>query len=62
MAEAAQSGGGVTVPGSVQEQRHCETWSVGLMGLVGVGFEDLRGLFQSSCSVILNSGVEPFTS
>ena len=50
MAQAAQGGGGVTVPGGVEEPCGCGTegcgqwaWSGGLM--VGIG--SLKGLFQS---------------
>ena len=44
---AAQAGGGVTIPGGVPEQQwHWGTWAVGMVGWVGLGLGDLRGLFQ----------------
>ena len=46
---AAQGGGGVTVPGGVQEPFKC-TEGHGIVGNTGdrwtVGLDDLRGLFQ----------------
>ena len=49
LAQAAQRGGGVTIPGGVQELCRCGTegcgqwaWCYGLE----VGLDDLRGLFQ----------------
>ena len=48
--QAAQGGGGVTVPGGVQETCRCGTKEHGLVGSIGgrsvVGLDDLRGLFQ----------------
>jgi len=44
LTQAAQGGGGVTVPGDVQEMWRCGTEGCGLVGMV-VGL-DLRGLFQ----------------
>jgi len=44
LTQAAQGGGGVTVPGDVQEMWRCGTEGCGLVGRV-VGL-DLRGLFQ----------------
>jgi len=48
--QADQRGGGVTVPGSVQEAFRCCTQEHGLLGNTGdrwtVGPDDLRGLFQ----------------
>jgi len=50
MAQAAQGGGGVSVPGGVQETRRCGTYGHCLVGHIGggwaVGLDDLRGLFQ----------------
>jgi len=50
LAQAAQGGGGVTVPGSVQEPQRCSTEGCGLMGntdgIWTVGPDDLRGLLQ----------------
>ena len=50
MAQAAQGGGGVTIPGSVQEPYGCGTEEHGLVGNIDgkwtVGIADLRGLFQ----------------
>jgi len=50
MAQAAQGGGGVSVPGGVQETRRCGTYGHSLVGHIGagwaVGLDDLRGLFQ----------------
>ena len=46
----ALGGGGVTVPGGVQEMFKCCTEGHGLVGNIGdrwtVGLGDLRGLFQ----------------
>ena len=49
LTQAAQGGGGVTVPGGVQETWRCVTerhgqWSC--WGWVGVEVDDLRGLLQ----------------
>ena len=46
MAQAAQGGGGVTIPITIQEPWRCGTKKRGQWGWVGVGFGDLRGLFQ----------------
>jgi len=47
---AAWGGGGVTVPGGVQEPFRCCTEGRSLVGNIGnrwmVGLDDLRGLFQ----------------
>ena len=47
---AAQGGGGVAVPGGVQETFKCLIEGHGLVGNIGdrqmVGLDDLRGLFQ----------------
>ena len=47
---AAQGGGGVTVPGGVQETLRCCTKGRGLVGNIGgrcmVGQDDHGGLFQ----------------
>jgi len=44
---AAQGGGGVTVPGGVQETCRCGTWLVGSIGgRWMVGLHNLRDLFQ----------------
>jgi len=50
VAEAALVGGGVTVPGGVQELWRCGTEGhiSGHGGWAGVGPGDLRGLFQPS--------------
>jgi len=48
--QAAQGGGGVTVPGGVQEMLRCCTEGHGLVGSIGdrwmVVLDDLGGLFQ----------------
>jgi len=48
LAQAAQGGGGVTVPGGVPNpwRWHLGTWLVGMMGWVGLELGDLGGLFQ----------------
>ena len=49
MAQAAQGGGGVTIPGSVQEPYGCGTEEHGLVGNIdgsAVGLGDLKDLFQ----------------
>jgi len=50
LAKAAQGGGGVTIPGNVQELQRCGMWGYGLFDNIGgrwpVGLDDLRGLFQ----------------
>jgi len=46
MAQAAQGGGGVTVPGGGDELRGCVTERHDQWGWVGVGLSDLRGLSQ----------------
>lgn len=48
MAQAAQGGGGVTIPGGVQEPRICGTEGCGQWDglVVGLRVGDLRGLFQ----------------
>lgn len=40
--------GGVTVPGGTESHRG--TWPVGTVGWTGVGFREVRGLFQPSGS------------
>ena len=50
LAQAAQGGGGVTVPGAVPEPWRCGTEACGhwaWWGWAGVGLNDLRDLFQS---------------
>ena len=37
LAQAAQGGGGVTIPGDVQEKGRCGTEGYGLVGMVGMG-------------------------
>ena len=48
--QAAQRGGGVTIPGGVQEMCGCCTGGYGLVGSIGgtwmVGLDDPRSLFQ----------------
>ena len=50
LAQAAQGGGGVTVPGGVQELWRCGTEERGCDGSIGVrwtvGLDDLRGLIE----------------
>jgi len=48
VAQAAQGGGGVTVPGDVQELHWCGTKEHGVVSNIGwmVGLDDLSGLFQ----------------
>ena len=50
MEQAAQGGGEVTNPRSIQETFRCCTEGHGLVGNIGdgwmVGLDDLRGLFQ----------------
>ena len=50
LAQAAQGGDKVAVPGGVQERCRCGTSGCGLVGNIGVswraGLDDLRGLFQ----------------
>jgi len=52
LAQAAQGGGGVTLPGGVQETYRSGTSGHGLVyNIVGrqtVGLDDLKGLFQHS--------------
>jgi len=47
---AVQGGGGVTIPGGVQEMFRCCTEEYGLVENIGgmwtVGLDDLRGLLQ----------------
>ena len=47
---AAQGGGGVAVPGGVEETFRCCTEGCGLVGSTGdrwvVGLDDVRGLLQ----------------
>jgi len=47
--QAAQEGGGVSIPGGVQEMSGCGTgmWLVGdIGGRWTLGLDDLRGLYQ----------------
>jgi len=48
--EQAAQGGGVTIPGGVQEAFRCCTEGCGLVGSTGdrwvVGLDDVRGLLQ----------------
>jgi len=37
LAQAAQGGGGVPIPGGVQKACGCGTWGHGLAGVVGLG-------------------------
>ena len=57
MEQAAQVGGGVTIPGGVQGTFGCCTEGRGLVGNIGgrwmVGLGDLRGLSNLGNSVIL---------
>jgi len=64
--QAAQGGGRVTVPGSVQKKGRCGTEGQDLVGLLVmgwliVGLDDLSGLSNRNDSIIVYSAL-PFSS